>query len=73
MPRVLPQQQLLLELLRMSGEIALVGEVEGTILRRTLMECRASGWILISDIRPGLQKAVITKLGRKIAESARQG
>lgn len=64
MSRVLPQQQLLLELMRMSGDIAVTGVAEDTILWRTLMECRAAGWIEWVQIRPGLHRASITEHGR---------
>ena len=46
MSHVLPQQQLLLKLLIMSGEIAVNGNVEGSIFWRTLMKCKEAGWFL---------------------------
>ncbi len=64
MSRVLPQQQLLLELLRMSGDIAVTGVGEDSILWRTLMECQDKGWIEFVQIRPGLNRASITEHGR---------
>ncbi len=70
MSQVLPQQKLLLELLIMSGEIAVNGKFEGTILWRTLMECRTAGWILWTEIGSGYYKAVITQKGRAAAAGA---
>ena len=70
MSRVLPQQQLLLELLIMSGEIAVSSKFEGTILWRTLVECREAGWIVWTEIGSGYYKAEITSKGRAAAESA---
>ena len=70
MSQVLPQQQLLLELLIMSGETAINGKFEGTILWRTLTECREFGWILWTEIGSGYSKAVITRKGRAVAEGA---
>jgi hypothetical protein len=67
MSRVLPQQELLLELLMMSGEIAVNGAFEGTILWRTLMECKEAGWIRWSEIGAGYYKAEITQSGRDAA------
>ncbi len=60
MSHVLPQQQLLLKLLIMSGEIAVNGNVEGSIFWRTLMKCKEAGWILWTEISSGYYKAEIT-------------
>ncbi len=70
MSQVLPQQQLLLEKLILSGEIAANGKFEGSILWRTLTECREFGWILWSEIGSGYYKAVIMQQGRAAAEGA---
>ena len=70
MSQVLPQQLLLLELLIMSGEIAVNGKFEGTILWRTLTECREFGWILWTEIGSGYYKAAITPKGRAAAAAA---
>lgn len=64
---VLPQQQLLLELIRMSGDIAVPAEDDGTVLFRTLQECRDKGWITLSAFGAGFNKAHITELGRVVA------
>ncbi len=64
----LPQQQLLLELLIMSGEIAVPGDVENTILWRTLLECRTAGWLTSIEVSPGLFRIEITMKGRRAAE-----
>ncbi len=65
----LPQQQLLLELLIMSGEIAVPGDAGNTILWRTLLECRAAGWLTSVEISPGLFRIEITTKGRRAAEA----
>ena len=65
MADVLPQQQLLLELLSMSGQIAVPKDCEGTILWRTLEECRAAGWLTSVEVSPGLLKIEITRRGRR--------
>jgi hypothetical protein len=64
----LPQQQLLLELLVMSGEIAVPGDAEDTILWRTLKECGATGWLTSVEVSPGLFRIQITTKGRRAAE-----
>ncbi len=64
----LPQQQLLLELLIMSGEIAVPGDAEDTILWRTLEECRAAGWLTSVEVSPGLFRIEIATKGRRAAE-----
>lgn len=68
-PRLLPQQQLVLELLRMSGEIAVVESAEGTILWRTLQECRRHLWITWSEVSPGVFSVSLTSSGRKKLDS----
>ena len=64
----LPQQQLLLELLVMSGEIAVPSDAGDTILWRTLRECRTAGWLTSVEISPGLFSIQITTKGRRAAE-----
>jgi hypothetical protein len=64
----LPQQQLLLELLIMSGEIAVPGDAENTILWHTLLECRTAGWLTSAEVSPGLFRIQITTKGRRAAE-----
>jgi hypothetical protein len=60
----LPQQKLLLELLVLSGDIAVTRDLTGTVLGRTLDECRSAGWIDIAQVNPSLKAASVTKLGR---------
>lgn len=68
MPHVLPQQQLLLELLIMSGQIAVPEDSNDTILWRTLKECRTAGWLTSVEVSPGLFSVEITRAGRKAAQ-----
>jgi hypothetical protein len=67
MTDTLPQQQLLLELLIMSGQIGVPRDAEDTILWRTLEECRAAGWLTWVEINPGLFSIDITRKGRQAA------
>ena len=60
----LPQQKLLLELLVLSGDIGVTRDLAGTVLGRTLEECRGHGWIEIQQVNAGLKAASITKRGR---------
>ena len=69
MADTLPQQQLLLELLIMSGQIAVPTDDMDTILWRTLEECKKAGWITSVEISPGLFRIEITRKGRQTAES----
>jgi hypothetical protein len=68
--RLLPQQQLVLELLRMSGEIAVTEAAAGTILQRTLDECRRSGWVTLNQVSPGVHSVLLTASGRRQLEGA---
>ncbi len=63
-PRILPQQRLLLELLLASGHIAVPGDARGTILWRTLEECRQARWITVAEISPDFFSIGITRAGR---------
>lgn len=63
-PRILPQQRLLLELLLASGHIAVPGDARGTILWRTLEECRQARWITVSEASPDFYSIGITRMGR---------
>ncbi len=65
MAKILAQQQLLLELLIMSGDIAVADDNGGSILGRTLRECTAKGWVEVEKIGPGFRKANITDDGRQ--------
>jgi len=68
--KILPQQQLLLELLIMSGDIAIADHMDGSILDRTLQECAANGWVDVEKISPGFRKAIITDKGRRAVSTA---
>lgn len=69
-PRLLPQQQLVLELLRMSGEIAVLESSAAPILRRTLEECRSYGWIRQTHVSPGVFSVSLAESGRRQLEAA---
>lgn len=69
MNKILPQQKLLLELLVMSGDIAVADNIEGTILERTLDECSAKGWITTKRFGAGFNKTSITPKGREAAKT----
>ncbi|MCW9036270.1 MAG: hypothetical protein OQK35_07500 [Alphaproteobacteria bacterium] len=64
MANILPQQELFLELLIMSGDIAIASGDEDTILQRTLQECKAKGWVNLTPFGAGFNKASITPTGR---------
>jgi len=64
MKNVLPQQKLLLELLIMSGDIAVADDIKDTILERTIQECESKGWVKRSIFGAGFHKTTITSLGR---------
>lgn len=63
---ILPQQQLLLELLIASGDIAVSDESDKSILGRTLKECTRHGWIETKVFGGGFNKVTITEKGRAI-------
>src|SRR3546814_5803514 len=65
---LLPQQQLVLELLRMSGDIAVTEQPQQTILWRTLRECRAKGWITTTEVSPEVHSVALTPRGRRRVE-----
>ncbi len=67
MPTILPQQQLLLELIIFSGDIGVPEVDDASIFFRTMNECKANGWINVSHFGANLQKLSITDLGRKVA------
>jgi hypothetical protein len=62
---VLPLQRLLLELLVMSGDIAVNEEDEDSMLWRTLKECEENGWAKLKTVSQGFHSVTITKTGRK--------
>ncbi|WP_417796302.1 hypothetical protein [Terasakiella pusilla] len=64
MSDVLPQQKLLLELLIMSGDIAIADDISGTILERTVEECEKKGWVTRKQFGAGFHKTTISPLGR---------
>ncbi len=62
----LPQQRLLLELLVMSGDIAAQELAEGSILWRTIDECKATAWLTVKTIGSGFHTVSITGGGRLV-------
>ncbi len=62
----LPQQRLLLELLVMSGDIAVQELPEGSILWRTIDECKATGWLTVKTISAEFHTVSITGGGRLV-------
>lgn len=67
MGTILPQQHLLLELLIMSGDIAVAETSADTILAKTLAECVANGWVEVKVFGAGFNKVTITDKGRQAA------
>lgn len=65
MAKVLSQQKLLLELLIVSGDIAVPGTRDESLLWRTLDECGKARWLTLSEISPGVFKISITAHGRR--------
>jgi len=62
-----PQQRLFLELIRMSGDIAVTETRTDTVLHRTLEECRDAGWIAVTPLGGGTIKvASLTATGRRL-------
>ncbi len=70
MNKILPQQQLLLELLVMSGKTAMATSDRNTILWRTLNECEEAGWLTFEKGIPGYDAAEITEAGRAVLKGA---
>lgn len=68
---ILHQQRLLLELLKMSGNIAVPDSDNGTLLFRTLVECKTQGWINLTQFGAGFNKAEITESGRAMIRERR--
>lgn len=54
----------------MSGEIAVLESAEGTILWRTLTECRQNHWITQKEVSPGVFSVSLTAGGRRALEAA---
>ncbi len=53
-----------MELLVASGHIAVPSDAQGTILWRTLEECRQARWISVAEVSPDFLSIGITKAGR---------
>lgn len=70
MKKPLPQQELLLELLNMSGDIAVPSVDDGSVLLRTLAECREANWLELSPFGAGFDNAHITASGRNILDKS---
>ena len=68
MAKILPQQQLLLELIILSGDIGVPDADDTSILFRTMKECKESGWITESRFGAGFNKLSITDYGRTMAK-----
>ncbi len=73
MAEILHQQRLLLELLSMSGNIAVPDADNGTLLYRTLKECKDNGWITLTPFGAGFNKAEIKQSGRLAIRDRRTG
>jgi len=77
MTDVLPQQQLLLELLVMSGRIAVAKANAEGILWRTLNECEQNGCLLMKAVNADYASAEGTGTGRSLVKQtgrpAREG
>lgn len=70
---VLPQQRLLLQLVAMSGDIAVTNVGPNSILWRTLRECVQNGWVDAKQISPGVYKVTLHQEGRAIARAEDMG
>ncbi len=68
MTDVLPQQQLLLELLVMSGRIAVAKDNAEGILWRTLSECERNGWLVMEVVNADYDAAEVTDTGRSLVK-----
>ena len=63
----------MLELLRMSGEIAVTEQPGETILWRTLNECQAKGWLTVTRVSSGVHSVTMTALGRRTIAAVSDG
>ncbi len=68
MTDVLPQQQLLLELLVMSGRIAVAKDNAEGILWRSLDECERNGWLVMEAVNADYAAAEVTDTGRSLVK-----
>ena len=68
MAKILPQQQLLLELIILSGDIGVPDAEDTSIFFRTKEECKEKGWITEKSFGAGVNKLSITDYGRTMAK-----
>jgi hypothetical protein len=61
-------ENLLLQLLSVSGDIAVPDDIGDTVLRRTLDACRESGWVAMNPVAAGFQKVTLTPAGQALAK-----
>ncbi|MBL6959387.1 MAG: hypothetical protein ISR52_10430 [Rhodospirillales bacterium] len=66
MPQIMPQQKLLLELLVISGDIAVPDKPADTTLWRTINECKELGWLTVREVTPGYFRVIVTDGGRRV-------
>jgi len=59
-----------MELLDMSGDVAVPSVDNGSMLFRTLKECEHAHWIELSHFGAGFNKAHITASGRRLIKEA---
>lgn len=71
MTEILHQQRLLLELLVMSGNIAVPDIDDGTLLYATLKECEKAGWLTLKQFGAGFAQATIKEAGRQRVKNRR--
>ncbi len=55
----------------MSGNIGVPDKDNGSLLYRTLLECRNVGWITLKTIAAGYSEAAITEAGRAAIQGRR--
>lgn len=71
MADILHQQRLFLELLVMSGNIAMPDKDDGTVLFRTMKECESAGWVATKQFGAGFSQASVTESGRRVVNNRR--
>jgi len=59
-----------MELLTASGHIAVPSDARGTILWRTLEECRQARWITVTEISPDFFSIGITRAGQRVVKDS---
>ena len=62
----LPQQRLLLELLNMSGEFAVMGAENDSLLWATLRECKSHGWVTLGSLSSTATTIRLAPAGRNL-------